>query len=555
MKKHLLLLLAFITSLAAIQGCKKDKDNEPKIQTLEILAPSPAKVTFKGNIISTGSSKILDYGFIYNSISNIDESNGTKVSLGAEAKEGDFTKEVNSLTFNNQYNTSVLYARAYLTNEKGTVFGKVISVNMPLLTATNIAPQSGKSGEQVTISGQFFASSADQVIVTFNGVRAKVTEVTSSKIVVEVPSGINGVHGSQVPVQITIGGQRVNNNYYFTMMANVKDYSPKSGIIGTLITFSGDNLPVYYNTGNLRVYFGQTEGSINYTSSNAMQINLPVSVTAEKFQISILNNGQTTVLPGEFVVTPPTITSVSPTTVLPGSTIAITGTNFPTNYGYGTNPAVLIGSTAAYVSSVSSNSMYVNIPTTVTANDYTVSIKVGPHTVSASDKLKVLNHSISSFSPTSGAPGREVTLTGNFVSGQYYNVYFGSQQTYTQATSSTTMRATVPGFIDPGRVRVSLQYNSQNILAPGEFTILGPSLDSFTPASGVAGSIITISGSGFSTNSTSVRFGTINANILSVTENQIRVAVPSNLNLGAMKITVVSSGQTVVSSGNFTATN
>jgi hypothetical protein len=534
---YIMLLSAALTSFY-LQSCKKDENPDPQVQTLEVTALSPVKVTFKGSVVSRGKYAVSDYGFVYGTTSNIDESNGTKVSMGTDVPTGDFSKEVNNITVNSTFYSNVLYARAYLKNEKGTVFGKVISTTLPAITATALSPQSGKAGDLVTITGQFYTATADQISVTFNNIKAKVTEASSSKIVVEVPSGVSATHNSQVSVAITIGGQRVNSNYYFTMLANVKDYSPKSGVVGTMVTFSGDNLPSYYNYSNI--------------NSSGFQIAVPNNVTSDKFAISVVVNGVTTVLPGEFSVVAPTITSVSPTSGLPGTQFTISGTNFPTNF----SPTLMIGSTTVSYYNMYNNTISAYIPSNMAAGTYDVTLKAGPNTVTAPQKFTVIAPSVSSFSPASGSPGREVNITGNFMSGSSYNVYFGSTYTSGTATSSTNLKTTVPGYINPGNVKIAVQFNNQNISASGDFTIIGPSITGFTPASGVAGSIVTINGAGFGTNSynVAVKFGSTAATVLSVTDNTIRATVPSGV-LGAMKISVTTNGQTIVSNDNYTVTN
>lgn len=554
---YIMLLSAALTSFY-LQSCKKDENPDPQVQTLEVTASSPVKVTFTGSVVSRGKYAVSDYGFVYGTTSNLDESNGTKVSLGADAPTGDFSKEVNNITVTSNYYSNMIYARAYLKNEKGTVFGKVISATLPAITASALSPQSGKSGDRVTITGQFYTATADQISVTFNNIKAKVTEASSSKIVVEVPSGVSATHNSQVPVAITIGGQRVNSNYYFTMLANFNDFSPKAGIVGTVLTFSGDNLPTYYNPGNIKVLFGQVEGTVLYINSNTFNVAVPNNVATEKTQVSVVVNGTTTVLPGEFSVTSPTITSVSPTSGLPGTSFTINGTNLPGNYSLSNvNPIYTLGSTTLNVpySSTTNSSITTNIPTSMTPGTYTLTLKSGPHTVTAPQRITVIAPAITSFSPTSGSPGKEVSINGTFISGQYYNVSFGSGTTSAYATTNN-LRVIVPGYVNPGKVKISVQFNGQTVQSSDDFTIIGPSLDSFTPSTGVAGSIVTITGAGFgtSTYNVSVKFGTTTANVLSVTDDTIKAMVPSGV-LGAMKISVTTNGQTIVSTNNYTVTN
>jgi len=552
MKKFSACLSAIILLLASIQlqSCKKDKSTDPQIQTISVTALSPGNVLFKGNIVSTGSFKILDYGFVYSTTtSGINETIGTKVSLGQNPQTGQYSKEVDGITVTNSY-SPIIYVRAYITNEKGTAFGALSSVTLPTPTASSVSPSSGKSGDQITISGQFYAATTSDAKVSFSGVQANVISVSSTQIVATVPSGINAVDNTQVPIQVSVGGQNLTLPYSFTILANFKDYSPKSGPIGTVITFTGDNLPSYYSSG-YTVLFGSISQSVGYYSTQAT---VPSNVTTNNFQISVTDNGKTFALPGTFSVTAPTITSISPGSGLAGSTVTVTGTNFPTSYG---SISATLGGVSVSANVYSNNQFTFTVPTSLAAGSYSFVLTAGPNNVTAPQKFTVTAPTISSFSPSSGPVGGQVTLTGTFVSGQYYTVNFGSYSTAGYASSSNTLTINVPTGIPPGAVKISVVIGGQTVTAPGSFTVTTPTIMSFSPTSGVAGTTVTITGTGFNSAyyGTSVSFGTVNANILSITSTSITVTVPSNTGNGAMKIIVNSGGQTVTSSSNFTVTN
>ena len=176
--------------------------------------------------------------------------------------------------------------------------------------------------------------------------------------------------------------------------------------------------------------------------------------------------------------------------------------------------------------------------------------------MTAPQKFTVVAPSISSFAPTSGPVNSQVTLTGTFVAGQYYTVNLGSYSTSAYASSSNTLIVTVPYGISGGALKISVVIGGQTVTAPGTFTVAVPTITSFSPTSGVAGTVVTITGTGFnSTYGAGVNFGSINASVLSVTSTTIKAIVPSNTGNGAMKVTVTSGGQTVVSTDNFTVTN
>lgn len=555
MKKHTLCRSIILMLLASIQllGCKKDKIADPEIQTISVTALSPTKVLFKGNIVNKGSFNILDYGFVYStSTSGINETIGTKVSLGQSPQVGQFSKEVDGISATSGY-SPIVYVRAYITNEKGTAFGTLNSITLPTPSASSVSPQSGKSGDRITISGQFFTAALSDVKVSFSGVQATVVSVSPTQIVATVPSGISGADNTQIPVQISVGGQNLIALYGFTIQANFKDYSPKSGPIGTVITFTGDNLPSYYSSG-VSVLFGSVSQSLAYSYSAPMQATVPSNITANNFQISVTESGKTYPLPGTFNVTAPTISSISPASGLAGSTVTVTGTNFPTSYG---SINATLGNVTVAASPYSSNQFSFTVPASFSAGNYTFTLTAGPNIVSAPQQFKVSSPTISSFTPAAGAVGTQVTINGTFLQGQYYTVNFGSSSTSGYASTSGALTVNVPNGLSAGNANVSMVIAGQTITAPGAFTVTTPSITSFTPASGVPGTVVTITGTGFNSSyyGTTVSFGTIIANVLSINGTTISVTVPSNTGNGAMKITVNTSGQTVVSTNNFTVTN
>lgn len=553
LKKHVLL---FSFCLLIFSGCKKDKDTHPEVQTREITVLSPVRIAIKGTIVTKGSYTTIDHGFIYGTNSNLSETFGTKISLGAEVQEGEFSKEITNI-YNNGY--GVIYARAYITNSNGTVYGQTISAQLPQIGASSMVPTMGKSGDLITINGQFYSLKKDEVSITFAGVLAKVTEVTSTLIKVEVPKGINtnsaGYYSNQIPVILLMGGQSLNVSYSFRLVPTFSSFSPAAGPAGTLVTITGDNISGNYSYNSVKVSFGQVQGSISSYGPNGIVVSVPGSLTAINNDISVEIDGVKSVLPGQFTLTPHTVTSISPTSGLSGGSFSIFGTNFSSNYS--TYPIVTIGNIPASVSYVSSGQLNVTIPTNLPAGEYKVLVISGPFSIEATQKLTVKELSVSSFSPLSGGVGKEITLQGNFIPNQYYQVYFGSTASSTTASSSTSLKTAVPYGISPGNVRISVKNGAQSADAPGNFTVLAPAITSFSPTSGVAGTVVTISGSGFNqyASNNTVKFGTVSTIVLSATESSITVAVPSNLNPGAMKISILNNGQTIVSADNFTVTN
>lgn len=556
--KQGLLLLVFAMLFV---GCKKDDDKYPSIQTTTVAITSPGKVLFTGNLVSAGKFKVVDYGFIYSTSPIFDVNTATKVSLGNSPSEGKFEKEA-SVYVNNQYYNNQIYAKAYLTNEQGTAYGSVISLTLPINTTSNISPTSGFAGDLINVYGQFFTDNVNNISVFFGGIRATIKEFSPSKLVVEVPAGVNSQNYSNniVLINITVNNSQVANSYQFTILPTAKSFAPTTGLIGSYISIAGNNFPTssYSNSLRLRLLLGTKEITNFYYSSTELRAYIPEDIGTEKFTVTLIVDGVSKVLPGEFTLISPSISSFSPTNGLPGTLVTVYGSNLPlTNY-YSTYGKINMGGINVNVSSLNSNSFQFTVPSSLAEGDYDVQMNAGPFVVKAAQKFKVTAPNITSFSPASGTVGQQVIISGAFQTGIYYTVNIGGINNSYYSSSSNQLVVTVPSGAALGDAKITITSGGLSATSRDNFKVVGPEITSFSPTSGVAGTVVTINGTGFNSSYTynnTVKFGTVSTAILTATSNRITVAVPSNITPSAMKISVTVNGQTITSTDNFTITN
>lgn len=139
--------------------------------------------------------------------------------------------------------------------------------------------------------------------------------------------------------------------------------------------------------------------------------------------------------------------------------------------------------------------------------------------------------------PTAG--GIAVTIHGSgFVAGQTA-VKFGSlDATNIVVADSTHVGATVPAAA-AGVVSITVTTPAGSDTLPNAFTYIPPpSIASFTPASGAAGTLVTITGGNFdpiAANNT-VRFGGSAAVVVSATATELRATVPAGAASGAITV-------------------
>jgi hypothetical protein len=159
---------------------------------------------------------------------------------------------------------------------------------------------------------------------------------------------------------------------------------------------------------------------------------------------------------------------------------------------------------------------------------------------------------ITSFTPTSGAPEQLVTLTGkNFSTSATDNfvVFNGSGEGTVTAVTSTSLTVKAPFDVTTGKIRVTV--NGKTGVSTEDFTVLAPSITSFTPLQGSIGTTITIAGMNFSLvkSENLVTVNGIAANVATASATQLTIAVPDGATTG--KIEVTFAGRTATSTDNF----
>lgn len=147
----------------------------------------------------------------------------------------------------------------------------------------------------------------------------------------------------------------------------------------------------------------------------------------------------------------------------------------------------------------------------------------------------IQNAAITGISPTSGGPGTEVTITGkNFTN--ITGVSFGNMPAASFTVLSTTTIKAVTGEGSDGLVRLITPLNESVF---NGFTFLKPSITSFSPTSGPAGTEVTITGSNFSNTAANntVYFGAAQATITEATTNTLKVIVPTGTTWQPISVT------------------
>ncbi len=244
----------------------------------------------------------------------------------------------------------------------------------------------------------------------------------------------------------------------------------------------------------------------------------------------------------------PTISSVSPAEGYAGQAITITGTALD-------GAAITVGAEAAATSNATPTSVQFTVPN-VALGVQKITLKATGGTVTF-DTFKVIavppkTPVVSSFSPTQGTPGTEVTVTGqNFGNDLGSNtVKFNGTQATIKSANATQIVAIVPDAATTGAISVGA--NGQTGNSSSNFTVIVPKVNSLAPAEGGAGTSVVINGEGFSSTIGDINVGIngITAKVTAASPQQITFEMPNRAGTGT--VTVAVKGKVATSPSVFT---
>jgi kumamolisin len=241
-----------------------------------------------------------------------------------------------------------------------------------------------------------------------------------------------------------------------TAVPSITSFTPTNGVAGRAVTITGLNL-----TDTTALSFNGTSAPFKVVNATTVTTTVPYGATTGP--IRMLVDGRLLISSATFTVLPaPTITSFSPTSGPVGTTVTVTGTNFTdvtavSLDGYPTTYNVVSTTSLTFVVPKGASTGVIHVQT------------YGSDLASSSTNFTVTTSAaISSFSPTSGAPGTLVTLTGIHLSDTTALSFNG---TYAKPTvvSDTKVTTTVPTGASTGPLR--LISNDTLAISGGSFTV------------------------------------------------------------------------------------
>lgn len=376
------LLFSFIAVLSMF-SCEKEK-KDPAVETTTIVGLAATSYYVSAKVIERGDYKISDYGFVYYIGS---ENSGSiygnqKVSLGSSPVADTFSVILNTEEINYYQNNYRCYARAYITNEKGTLYGNIISTELARVNLKGIEPDKGKSGDTITLNGSYFSLVPSENHVYFDYTSADVISATAKTLKVRVPFGISSYYDNMITIKVVTNGYETILQDGFKLLASPDGFSPNYGTWGTSIYITGSGM---YNSS---LYFDDVFVANNSNSSTSFYVYVPNNIQKKKFKLFLSTDGVKTEIPGGYF-TMSDLSVYSPNTwqFNRGSTVYLNGSGFNPQSAYN---RLLLGNTPIVAYSSYGSYAYFDIPYSMALGSYVARVTNSIDTVTLSNQITIV---------------------------------------------------------------------------------------------------------------------------------------------------------------------
>jgi hypothetical protein len=422
-------------------------------------------------------------------------------------------------------------------------------------TFTGIDKSGGSLDTTVTLSGTGFTGTS---AVTFNGgsgtpINSFTPNASGTQLQLTIPIGATGTGSFTVT---TSGGTSTSTGITFSVnaptIAATNPFSPASGSIGTLVTITGTGFTGADQTGVGGVTINGTPATnVQLVSDTQIMAKVGPGTATGSGPVKVTTSAGSVTSTATFTVTvypTPNITSATPNKAAVGALIQLQGTGF-TGADQTGGGVFFNGTAATTFTVVNDTTITVIVPLGATNGPIVVKNPTNSSNSVAFMVTAPTPPTIEQFSPGAGKVNDPVTLTGSGFT-NVTDVEFNG----TQAFFSTVNDATITAYVPNGATRGPI--TATNGLGTGtsatDFVVATqPTITSFSPDTGPAGTPVTLTGTGF-TSVIQVSFNGTAATFKVNSDTSLTATVPAGATSGT--ITVSTGGDAASSAKPFIIT-
>lgn len=383
-------------------------------------------------------------------------------------------------------------------------------------------PNSGNAGTLVTVEGEGFGTAIDSYSATVSGKAVEVISATPNALVLRMPAG--GATGT-LALKYNEGSFELGQYTYQEL--SVKTVFPANGPAGSQIRITGEGFSSI--TSPATVFINGKSALVVSVSDNIIVAEVPAD--AGFGPISVKVNGRESI--GQNF-TYQAVSGIKPLTGGKNTKVTVTGVGFEELVA---GNLVDFNGKAATVVEANDSRLVVLAPEGVSTGP--LSVTINGQKITGPNFSVVAPPSIEVVTPLSGPRGSDMTISGALFSAvlDENQVYINNVLVPVQSATASQLKLVIPGGTGTGVVRVVV--NDQAVQGP-QFKDQTLGIASVSPDNGLAGTTVTIKGSGFSATASNnkVYFNDVLATVKTASENTLTLDAPMGLTTGELKVVV-----------------
>lgn len=336
-------------------------------------------------------------------------------------------------------------------------------VTLPTITA--LSPNPAKSGSNLTITGTDFQLVKSVVFTDGLTVTGADLTVNTAKTTITVKVPATAKDG-KVKLVAQSGVEVVSSTDLTLVVPVITSVAPNPVKNGSTLTVTGTNLDLVTGAS-----FNGVAGTLGTLSSDNTTLALSVPLTATNGTIVLSTNSGKTATTAAVTYVLPTISSFTPTQLMAGGDITITGTNLDI-----VTKVVFIGDLTVDVTPSSAISLVVTVPPSCVGTDVVKLVTSNGSQVSSTGTLIVdaANKPVITGITASVKPGKMMTITGtklNLVESIYFQT--GVKAIMYGVRTETSIEVYVPDGAKKGAVTLTMNAFDGSAIVSPVFTISG----------------------------------------------------------------------------------
>jgi hypothetical protein len=380
---------------------------------------------------------------------------------------------------------------------------------------TSFTPATGPVGTVVTITGTSLP--AVQEVRFLDGIAADgFTLLPPTALRATVPSG-----ATSGKITLAFSGGSVSSTAIFRVTPRIVSFLPAAALLGDTVIVTGTTLA------GATVRIGAVLAPV--MSSTDSEVVFTVPSPARTGRITVTTTGGTATSAADLIVVrPPVISSFSPTAAPVGATVMINGDQFAA----ATDVSFFNGVSVGAFTVLSATSIRTVVPGGAVTGPLSVTNPAG--STSSTVFFKVAPR-ITGFSPPSGLPGANISITGTTFDNATV-VRFGGVAAVIVGNTAGEVVVTVPATAPTGRITVVTAAGQS--VSPADFLVIrAPTVSALSPAAAAVGGTVIVGGTNLAS-ATAVTFNGVPVDRRVVLSNSaLRVTVPLGATTGQVGVT------------------